>query len=176
MSKSLIILLSIVAFACNKKDLNPYSGVDIIDNKLYGTQSYYALGFSFELGKKTSTLEVPAPDITIHVSTDVGGNITGKYINSPNLIESFALAGSFNSITEADDFFNSLTEVGNRIWSLNAQNVEENDVWLFKTSEGNYVKFRIVELITDNAVNPPFVQMKFEWRLQPDGSTTFGSK
>lgn len=171
----MILLLILIASACSKKDLNPYSGVDIIDNKLYGTQSYYALGFSFELGELTSTLEVPAPDITIHVSTDVAGNITGKYINTPNLIESFALAGSFNSLTEADDFFHAFTEVGNRSWTLNAQNVEEHDVWLFLTSKGNYVKFRIVELITDNSAHPPFVQMRFEWRIQPDGSTTFGS-
>ena len=169
------LLLVLLFSGCSKDNNDRFHGVDTIDNKLYGTQTYYALGFSFETGKTSSTLESPAPDITIHVSTDIDGNITGKYINTPNLTESFALAASLQNAIEAEDYFNNLAEVGTPTWVLNAGNVEINQVWLFKTSKGNYVKFRIIELNTDNGVYPPFVEMKFEWRIQPDGSTTFGS-
>ena len=74
-----------------KKDKGPkLFGIDSIDNVLYGSQVYYAMGFSFELGDITSTLELPPPDITIHVYKDIDGNIAGKYFNTPQLVESFA--------------------------------------------------------------------------------------
>jgi len=171
----LLGLLIISLTGCEKKDKDRYYGIDVIDNTLYGTQFYYAYGFSFEAGEKLSTIESPAPDITIHASTDLDGNIIGMYINSPNLIESFSLAGSFNTAKEAEDYFNDLLDVGSPQWTLNAPDVEENQVWLFRTSEDNYVKFRIIELITDDNVNPPKVEMRFEWRLQPGGSSIFTS-
>ncbi|MEE4115072.1 MAG: hypothetical protein V2I37_02835 [Marinilabiliaceae bacterium] len=172
--RSMLVVLIVLA-ACSKNDNDRYHGVDTIDNKLYGSTTYYALGFSFELGKLTSTLEAPAPDITIHVNTDVDGNITGKYINTPNLIESFALAASLPGVAEAEDYFDSLLDAGNPAWFASATNVAENQVWIYKTAKGNYVKFRIIELNTDNAASPPFVEMKFEWRIQPDGSPLFDS-
>ena len=170
-----LMIALLLPASCSKSDNNSYHGVDTIDNKLYGSTTYYALGFSFELGKLTSTLEAPAPDITIHVNTDVDGNITGKYINTPNLVESFALSATLNSAAEAEDHFDSLLDVGNPTWYLSATDVSENQVWIFKTAKGSYVKFRIIDLNTDNSANPPFVEMKFEWRIQPDGSPVFDS-
>jgi hypothetical protein len=157
-----------------KKDKGPkLFGIDSIDNVLYGSQVYYAMGFSFELGDITSTLELPPPDITIHVHKDIDGNIAGKYFNTPQLVESFAFAGEYAGASEAKTAFDQLLEVGTRNWQLSAMDVEENQVWLFLTSEGNNVKFRIMEIITDNSQNPPYIQVKFEWRIQPDGSTSF---
>jgi hypothetical protein len=175
LSKVLIIFALVLFTDCSKKDKDRYHGIDTIDNQLYGTQTYYALGFSFELGPTSSTLEAPSPDITIHLSTDLGGNITGQYFNTPNLIESFSFIGTFGSAAEAQDQFDSLLEVGTRTWELSASGVEENQLWLFKTSDGNYVKIRTIELRTDNSVYPPYVEIKFEWRMQPGGATTFSS-
>jgi len=175
-SSKLIILLIVILFSgCEKKDKDKYYGIDTIDNTLYGSQFYYALGFSFETGSERSTIESPPPDITIHVGTDIHGNITSKYANTPNLIESFALAASLDTPEEAKESFNNLRDPGSPVWSLSAAELEENQVWLFKTSEGNLVKFRVIELNTDNSINPPKVEMKFEWRLQPGGSSIFTS-
>ena len=127
----------------------------------------------FELGDVTSTLESPAPDITIHAERDLDGNIIGKYFLTPNLVESFALAGEYANESEALTAFNQLLEVGAPTWQLSAMDVEEHQLWLFRTSEQNYVKFRIIEIVTDNTQNPPYIEVTFEWRIQPDGSTSF---
>lgn len=173
---SLLLLASIILLpGCRKKDKDPYHGIDTIDNTLYGSQPYFAYGFSFEEGGIASTLEFPPPDITIHVNVDISGSITGKYILTPNLVESFALSAEFSTPGEATDYFNSLTETGTPVWKDSAEAVEENQVWLFRTRKDNYVKFRIIEIKTDNSQSPPYIEMTFEWRIQPDGSTTFGS-
>ena len=169
----LLATLLLTMAGCKKRDRDPYHGIDTIDNVLYGSQPYYALGFSFEKGEPVSTLEFPPPDITIHVNVDINGNITGKYILTPNLTESFALAASLGSAAEASDYFDSLLEVGTPAWLEIAGGVEENQVWLFRTRNDNYVKFRIIELKTDNSQYPPWIEMEFEWRIEPDGSTTF---
>ena len=173
--KLLFLVFVILISGCEKKDEDKYYGIDTIDNTLYGTQIYYAMGFSFETGSESSTLESPGPDITIHVATDIGGNIVGKYINSPNLTESFALVASFGTSAEAEENFDELRDTGSPGWSLSAGGLEVNQVWLFKTSKGNFVKFRVIELKTDNSINPPGVEIKFEWRLQPGGSSIFTS-
>ena len=83
------------------------------------------------------------------------------------------MEGEYPGATEAKTAFNNLLEVGTRTWQLAAWDVEENQVWLFKTSEGNYVKFRIIEIQVDAQQDPPYIEVTFEWRIQPDGSDIF---
>lgn len=170
-----IILFTVVITGCEKRNEDMYYGIDEIDNTLYGTQVYYAIGFSFDEGKKVSTMDTPFPDITIHLNTDISGNITGKYINSPNLTESFSLVGTLDTAKEAEESFNNLLDVGSPQWSLSATGLEENQVWLYLSTQGNFVKLRVIDINTDNSVYPPYVEIKFEWRLQPDGTSVFSS-
>lgn len=178
-SRNLLILLPVFFLVCIttpgcKKDKQPYSGTDTIDNTLVPSGQVFAVfGFSFEEGKVLSNLEPPGPDITINLQTDFDGNVTGKYFDSNRLVESFALAGEYSGASEAIAAFDNLLEVGTRTWQLAAWGVEENQVWLFKTSEGNYVKFRIIEIQVDEQADPPYIEVTFEWRIQPDGADIF---
>ncbi len=168
----LILLAGLITAGC-KKDEQRFSGTDTIDNTLVPSgQTFAIFGFSFELGKVISNLEPPGPDITVHLETDING-IIGKYLGTVNLVESFALAGEYPDASEASAAFDNLLEVGTRTWQLAAWGLEENQVWLFKSSEGSYVKFRIIEIQVDEQQNPPYIEVTFKWRIQPDGSEIF---
>ncbi len=169
----LVFLLIVLGLSSCKKEEDRYSGTDTIDNILVpGSQGFTVYGFSFEMGKVISNLEPPGPDVTIHLETDING-VIGKYFGTVNLVESFALEGEYPGATEAKTAFDNLLEVGTRTWQMAAWDVEENQVWLFKTSEGNYVKFRIVDIQVDEQRELPYIEVTFEWRIQPDGSDIF---
>lgn len=146
-------------------------GTDTIDNIIYGTTLYYAIGFSFELGALVQTNKIPEPDITVHVNASPPS--LSAYLDTPNLMGSYVLLSENDSEADAKTFFDSFLEVGSYSWNLFATNIRENQVWLFKTREGNYVKFRIIDLIVEETSGLPYTQVTFEWRIQRDGSTIF---
>ena len=168
------LLLLLLLPAC-KKDKQKYSGTATIDNLLVPSgQSYAIFGFSFEEGRVISNLEPPGPDITIHLETDISG-VVGQYFGTDNLVESFSLVAEYLSSAEASSAFKELKEVGIRNWELAAWDIAEHQLWLFKTSEGNYVKIRITDILVDEQQDPPYIQGSFEWQFQPDGSTSFSN-
>jgi hypothetical protein len=168
-----LAVVSVIMVSCDKEPDDIYAGEFTIDNTLYGYGPYYAIGFSFELGRKLKTSDSPQPDITILAKTDVQGNILGAYLDTPNLQASFALAGDFNTGTEAKNFFDNLLQVGTYTWTLFADDISEHQVYVFETSEDNYVKFRIKNLVLDDTGDDAYAEVTIEWRIQPDGSTTF---
>ena len=167
----LVFVLMFSFTGCTKDNETPDYGTDTIDNIIYGTTLYYAIGFSFELGSLVQTNEIPEPDITVHAN-DSPPSLTA-YLDTPNLIGSYTLLSENDNEADAKTFFNSFLEVGSYSWDLFATNIEENQVWLFKTREGNYVKFRIIDLLVEETSGPPYAQTTFEWRIQRDGSTKF---
>ncbi len=169
---SLLVMTGVLA-SCDKEPENINAGQFTIDNTLYGNGPYYAIGYSFEQGRELQTNEAPGPDITVHAKTDAQGTVSGAYLDTPNLTASFALAGDFNSVTDAKSFFDDLLTLGNYSWMLFADGISENQVYVFETRKENYVKFRIIDLVLDDNGDGPYAEVTIEWRIQPDGSTTF---
>lgn len=170
-----ISLLLLLMAGCSKEDEDRWSGIDTIESTLYGgAGGYYALGFSFDLGKSIPTNGDPRPDISVIPVTDNGGNVTGAYLDTPILVAPFGFKGEFDSAAEASAFFDNLADVSGTSWVLSANPVKENQVWLFRTAGGNYAKFRVIELQGENRATGPWASMKFEWVVQPDGSEIFG--
>lgn len=159
--------------SCDKEPGKTNAGEFTIDNTLYGFGPYYAIGYSFELGCELKTSDSPPPDITVHARTDAQGNVSGAYLDTPNLTESYALARDFNTSAEAKDFFDNLLQVGTYTWVLFADGISEYQVYIFKTREDNYVKFWIKNLVLDNTADGAYAEVTIEWRIQPDGSPTF---
>ena len=168
-----LLVLTGILVSCNKEPENIYAGEFTIDNILYGYGPYYAIGYSFEQGKELKTNEAPGPDITVHAKTDAQGAVSGAYLDTPNLMASFALAGDLNTAAEAKSFFDNLLEVGNYSWTLFADDISENQVYIFKTRKDNFVKFRIKDLVLDDSGDGPYAEVTIVWIIQPDGSTTF---
>lgn len=165
--------MSALVLSCDKEPDRIYSGEFTIDNVLYGYGPYYAYGYSFELGVELKTSDSPPPDITVHAKTDALGNVSGAYLDTPNVKASYALAGDFDTGNEAKDFFDNLLQIGTYNWTLYADNISEHQVYVFKTRNDNYVKFRITNLVLNDTDDGPFAEVTIEWRIQPDGSTTF---
>jgi hypothetical protein len=170
-----VLVMPVFLTSCEKEPEHLPAGVFTIDNTLYGYGPYYAIGFSFEQGRKLKTSDVPGPDVTVHARTGAGGDIEGAYIDTPNLVESFALAGEFGSEAEAKTFFDQLPEIepASYDWVLYADGVRMHQVWIFKTSEDNYVRFMIKDLVLDDAEGGPYAELTAAWQIQADGSTTF---
>ncbi|MDT8400793.1 MAG: hypothetical protein RQ743_03785 [Bacteroidales bacterium] len=167
------ILIAVLMASCDKDAESVYAGEFTIDNTLYGPGPYYAIGFSFDKGQKVQTDAVPGPDITVHARTDIQGAVSGAYLDTPNLLPSFALAGDFATGTEAKTFFDELLAIGSYSWTLFADDISEHQVYVFKTRKENYVKFRIKNLVLNDTGDGPFAEITIEWRIQADGSTTF---
>jgi hypothetical protein len=175
---SIIILFFLITIpGCRKNDNPKLSGTDTIDNKLYGTGQYYAIGFSFSSDKKISTLNQPHDVITINASSSLDDSkVESIYFDAQNLDNSFCLFGRYTDAPAAKAVFDNLTSIGNVIWKASGDSVKANQVWIFKTDASNYAKFRIISTVEEIRQKIPYAECTFEWVYQPDGSSTFPGK
>src|SRR5512139_215524 len=109
MKKGFGILLMILALSigCSEKNSIKTSGTVTIDNILYGSGPYYALGFSFSQAKEISTLSNPEPDVTINND----GTLLNLILQTNNFRNSFYKFGEYQNAGDAKAAFNSLTSV-----------------------------------------------------------------
>lgn len=172
-----VILIPFLALltlsGCKKNDSPKLSGTVTIDNTLSGTGPYWAMGFSFSLSKKVSTLNSPLDVITINAFP---GNFDKSYFDAQNFEDSFYLFGTYSDATTASLAFKNLTSFSVAKWSATGDGVKPNQIWLFKTSSGTYAKFLISSTVGETRNNIPFVACTFQWVYQPDGTLTFPGK
>ena len=173
---TILFIATLALSGCKKNDSPKLFGTDTINNTLYGTGPYYALGFSFTSAKQLSTLHSPAPDITIEADIAVDGSIRKIFFSSGNFDNSFYLFGTYSNVTDATQAFKSLTSFMDPQWNAIGDAVAANQVWLFKTSGGRYVKIRVISTVEENRNSTPYAETSFEWVYQPDGSLTFPGK
>jgi hypothetical protein len=144
----------------------PTSGTATINNILSfdeATQSYNLFGFSFVEAKLVSILE-STDYMTVGCADSIVNLQTDSYTNS------FYLFGDFDDAVTAETVFNSLNSVSVASWSEWANPVRENQIWIFRTSEKNYVKFWIKSILIEPTDS---VECTFDWVYQPDGTLTF---
>lgn len=175
---SILIICIVTLTGCKKNNGPALSGTVTIDNVLFGTGPYYALGFSFTSAKKVSTLSDPLDVITINafINTDGSGNYDRTYFDCQNFNNSFSLYGSYTDAASTASAFKGLTSFNVTQWKATGDGVKANQIWLFRTSNDTYVKFMITGATGEVKNNIPFVACTFEWRHQPDGSLTFPGK
>lgn len=168
-----ILVLSFLLNGCKKDNGPRLSGTDTIDNKLYGTGPYFALGFSFPASNKISTLNSPLDVFTINAFP---GNFNKTYFDAQNFNNSFYRFGIYSDAAAAALAFNSLTSFSVTQWKATGDSVKTNQIWLFRTSSDTYAKFRITSIVGEIRESRPYVECTFEWVYQPDGSLTFPGK
>jgi hypothetical protein len=168
-----LLLVFLTLSGCKKNNSPKLSGTDTINNILYGTGPYYALGFSFPASKKISTLS-SAPDVITLIAYP--GNFNKTYFDVQNFNNSFYRYGGYADESTASQAFKNLTSFSIPQWKATGDSVKANQIWLFKTSKDTYAKFRIISTIGETRNNIPFVECTFEWVFQPDKSLTFPEK
>jgi hypothetical protein len=176
MMRKIYITILIVLFTlsgCKKNDGPRLSGTDSIDNRLYGTGPYYALGFSFPASKKISTLNSPLDLITINADLAIDGSVRKMYLGTENFESSFYRYGEYPDAASSSQAFKNLTSFSSPAWEELGDSVKSNQIWLFRTSLDTYAKFRITGTISEIRNSIPYVECTFEWVYQPDGSLTF---
>lgn len=173
MKYKLILLLAILPISngCIKNG-SRYSGSATIDNTLYGNGPYYALGFSFDLAQKISTLNVPAPDVTI----DNDGTLYNLILQSNNYENSFAKEGEYDDEASAKNAFNELISPENPVWVVWADSLKPNQIWLYRSGTARYAKMRIISTVSEVRDNRNYSECTFEWVYQPDGTLSFPAK
>lgn len=178
MRKCLIAILLILSFltGCKKESGSEYSGIFTISNSLYGSGPYYALGFSFSLGKEVSTLDDPGPDITLIADVDIDGTIRRLLLQTENFKSSFFKYGQYSDAAEASAAFKNLSSVSVPAWVESGENIEKNQIWIFRTSSEHYAKFRIISTLAEKRNGKTYAECTFEWVYQPDGTLTFPVK
>jgi len=170
----ILIFFSILP-GCKKTETTRTSGTDTIENTVYqNSQSYYAFGFSFSKAKKISNLLNPGPDITLVVNNE--NTVSRLTLQTNNLDPSFYKVGDYQDETSAISAFKSLKTVNASSWQDMADPVNANQVWIYKSGDGYYTKFRIVSIINEIRNNLAYGECTFEWVYQPDGSKTFPGK
>lgn len=168
------VILAIVTSGCSKSKEIKHSGSETIETTLYGNGPYYALGFSFSLGQKISTLKDPGPDITVIADVDIDGvTIRRLMLQTENYKNSFFKYGEYSSASEAESAYKNLTSATVSQWSEQVDTLKANQVWLFRTASENYAKFRIISTVSELRSGTPYGACTFEWEYQPDGTLTF---
>lgn len=172
----LLTLFFVAISGCKKENGPATSGTATIESTLHGTGPYFAYGFSFSQAGLVKTTASPGPDITLYASKNLDGSLKEISLETDNFNSSFSLKGEYTTEDEARTAFKGLLEVGSPQWIASALPLRKNQVWLFRTAEGKYVKIRVISTVEEMIQIVPYGSCTFEWVCQPDGSTTFTSK
>jgi len=169
---AILFMLLSLSVGCSKKNSAKTSGTVTIDNILYGSGPYYALGFSFSQAKEISTLSNPEPDVTINND----GTLLNLILQTNNYRNSFYKFGEYQDAGDAKAAFNSLTSVSVQDWIVWADFLKPDQIWIFRTGDEHYAKIRIISTISETRGTWNYAECTFEWAYQPDGSLTFPGK
>jgi hypothetical protein len=169
----LTITVMIMLTACDGKE-TPVSGTITLTNELYDAgDHYYALGLSLDDAKAVPYFQgEDKADTWLNAGSIEGGPVVA-YLDANTLDPPFALIGSYSTAGEASDAFDGLKSVGSVSYVDLAAPLEANQVWVFKTRDYKYAKFRIITVDLDTSGGAPYASCKLEWVYQPDGTATF---
>lgn len=171
----IILILSVIVTGCKKDNKPQFSGTITINNVLYGSGPYYALGFSVPDGKKVSTLPDPLNVISILAFPDANDNIK-IYFNTTGPRNSFNIYGQYSDAASASLAFKNLISFADPQWTETADSVKVNQIWLYRTSSDRYAKIRVTNTVAEIRNSKPYGECTLEWVYQPDGSLTFPGK
>ena len=179
-SKYVLILLVLLTLAgCNGLFGPDRTGEIHLSSQLFGNETYYLFGYSFEHGDffRYPFQSEPVPDIineAFRVLLD--GDVTlVPGFNIPAQMNGFALVGEFGTIEEARDYYNDYSKVEASLQlETISDTVQLNQVWVQKTEAGNYVKFLIKDIQNyEDEGGALYNEVIMDYTDQPDGSTTF---
>ena len=165
-----IIIISVLS-GCTKEEATRTSGIDTIDNITYFSTTYFNYGFSFSGAKLVSTINAQGYDISLYVNVDaLPPRLT---LQNNNLKPSFFKVGDYADETTAQSVFDNLKTVSVPQWQDMADPINANQVWIYRSGNEDYTKFRIVSTVNETRQSVSYGECTFQWVYQPDGSPTF---
>lgn len=172
-------LLTLVG--CEKETGPDLVGNITLSSQLYGTESYYLNGFSFEDGAMYAypSKDDPEPDIInegyLIMDPDGEEQISVPGFNTPGFVNGFALVGAFSNLTDAEAFYNNYAEVEEDLnYETVSDFVEEFQVWVQWTSSGKYVKMLIRDIQQfESEKGSLYNEVSLEYTYAADGSSQF---
>jgi len=170
-----ILLLPLLFTGCNDPDKPgniKTSGTETIDNSLYGTGPYYAIGFNFAKAEKVSSLSTPKPDLIL----ESGGTPDIFILQTGTGLNGFYLKGEYSNEVAAIQAFNNLTTFSVNTWEPWANPAKPNQVWIYRSADEHYAKIRIISTLFQDLDPRDYAECTFEWVYQPDGTLTFPGK
>jgi hypothetical protein len=170
-----ILFLSLFFTGCDDPDKpgnTKTSGTETIDNSLFGTGPYYAMGFNFSSAAKVSSLSTPKPDIVL----ETGETADILILQTVAGINGFYLKGEYADQASATQAFDNLTSVVVPEWVDWANPVKPNQIWIYRSADEHYAKIRIISTSYQDLDPRDYAECTFEWVYQPDGSLTFPGK
>lgn len=173
------LLVPVLFSACSGPGGADLKGEMNLSSQLFGTENYYLFGFSYE---EADLFKYPfggetVPDIINEGFLVIDGSDLRALpgFATPEGINGFALAGSFESQEDARAFFNSYDQVEDGLQFVQiSDTVRENQVWVQQSSLGNYAKLLIRKVSSfEVETGRPYSEVILDYVYQPDGSTTF---
>jgi len=169
---TILILSAAFLGACKKEIKVRTSGTsDTIDNFRYQNVTYYYYGFSFSQAKLVSTESTPGPDIVLYRDdTNTPSRLT---LQANNRLPSFLMVEECANEDEAKKAFDNLKTFRFDMLYDMADPIAPNQVWIYRSNDEKYTKFRIVEIVSKEEQGIPYDECTFQWVHQPDGSLSF---
>jgi hypothetical protein len=141
--------------------------------------SYYLYGYSYEDSEfyRYPFEKDPLPDIINEGTRILQGETTIELpsLNTPGQSNGFALVGEFLNLDDAKDFYNDYDRVEDGLqFSVESGVIEAFQVWIQKTSAGNYVKLLVKEVESlEGEEGNKYSEAKMAYTYQPNGSRDF---
>jgi hypothetical protein len=170
-----ILFLSLFFTGCDDPDKpgnTKTSGNETINNSLFGTGPYYAMGFNFSKAELVPSSSSPKPDVTIGFD-DLNAIF---YLSTESGLNGFFKIGEYASEAAAIYAFDNLTAFSVSDWAEWANPVRPNQIWIYRSADEHYAKIRIISTSYQDLDPRDYAECTFEWVYQPDGSLTFPGK
>jgi len=180
-----VVLLTVmlVLVGCEALTGTKRKGEIQLSSETFGAPSYYTFGYSYEYAeyykwrKLGEPFTDPVPDIINEATRVIEGSevtlIPG--FNTPGQMNGFALAGEFETLNEARDFYDGYSKVeGELQFETEVYSVELYQVWIQKTAAGNYAKLLIREIQNyEGELGNKYNVVTMDYTYQPNGSSSF---
>jgi hypothetical protein len=144
-----------------------------------GTEVYYLYGYSYEDSEfyRFPYEKDPVPDIINEgFRVLVGdGTIELPGFQTPGRTNGFAKVGEFENLEDARSFYKGYKKVEADLqFVVESDTVEAFQVWVQKTSAGNYAKLLVREAVSlESEEGNKYSEALIDYTYQPNGSTEF---
>jgi len=180
-TKILVLIMLIFVSAGCKLFLGPDRRGEfrLSSEGILGAQTYYWIGYSYEDSEyyRYPYEKDPQPDLINLGFRVIGGSgqSTLPGFNTPGSSNGFALVGEFENMEEARSFYDAYREAANDLqFVVDSDTVELNQVWVQKTSLGNYAKLLVKDIENfEGEGDSKYNEVICDYTYQPNGSREF---